>query len=377
MMLPIWISVGAVIWIATITASGAINYLAGYQFGRSPEESQVFALLGVSADAWKAIGPIFIVTLWRGSRRLATGFAAAVWIVCFTFAMLAALGLAAETRSAFTGGRESLKLSYTIAAKELSKTEHQRSQIGAALSPPEIQSSIEVVLARAVDSRGTVASLSNSCRKDSWRTRTACEEIAKLRQDLAKAREAQRLDERILHLKSEAQRLRDHGGLLESDPQAKLISRLSFGSIASEDVGLSVVLLLVIMVELISAFAPVVLSETAAVHRANRARVMIGTGQPQSDALHVGSQADPLKIVDIYEYLSAQIRPDTKSSVSAKLLFNDYKMWCAARGFSEIDRKQFFTSFDMIIKHDMAGHVQRRGSNYFGFRLIAVRRSKS
>ena len=370
-MWRIWLVLGSAVWLATIAASGAINYLAGYQFGRSPEEAQAFAMLGVSADAWKAVGPIFIVTLWRGSRRLASSLATAVWVACFTFAVFAALGLAAQNRSAVTGGREAVTLSYEAVNKELSEVGRRRERIGATPSPAEMQSAIDAVSARATGGRGTVASLSENCGKDNWRTRAACAEVAKLRQELATASEAQRLDARIVELNREAKRLRDHGGSLESDPQAQLISRLSLGYIAPGDVGLGIVLLLVVMVELISAFAPVVLHEAAAVHQATCAPVAVGRDQSRADAARRGGAVALVPIGDIFEYLCAQIRPDTRGSVSVQALFSDYAAWCAACGFSVLDEKGFFTSFERIVEDDLGGHVQRRGSDYFGLRLMA------
>ena len=372
-MWRLWIALGWLVWLGTIVASGAINYLAGYQFGRAPAEAQVFAILGVSADAWKAIGPIFILSLWRGGSSLVSTLAASVWVACFLFAVSAALGLAAQNRSAVTGNREAVKLSYESANKELSEVERQRERIGATSAPAEIQSAIDAVSARATDGRGTVGSLSDNCGKDTWRTRAACAEVAQLRHDLATATEARRLGERMVELNRDLKRLRDHGGSLESDPQAQLISRLSSGYIAPGDVGLGIVLLLVVMVELISALAPVVLYEAASVYRATSAAVAAGRGLSRADAPHRDGAVTLRPIGDILEYLCAQIIPDTGGSVAAQALFNDYAAWCAACGFSVSDGDRFFASVDRIVEDDLGGQVQKRGSNYFGFRLRAKR----
>jgi cell division protein FtsB len=370
-MWRIWLIFGGLVWATIIAASGAVNYMAGYQFGRSPEESRVFALIGVSADAWKAVGPIFVVTLWRGQRRLASCLASIVWIACFAFAVFAALGLAAENRSAMTGARESVTHSYQHVRKELSELERQRLRIGAIKSAPEIQGAIDAMFARGIEGRGTVALLSNNCRKDTWRTRVGCEEIAKLRQELATASEAQRLDEHIGKLNDQAKQLRDRGGLLLSDPQAQLIARLSLGYIAPGDVALGVVILLVIMVELISAFAPVVLSETSAAYRAKGQRLSTVCDHTQGYRLPRSSKKSHPPAGDLFEYLSAQVRPDKKGSVPAQLLFDGYRTWCSVYGFTELKKKRFFEAFDQIIKNEMGGHVRRHGRKYIGLRLLA------
>ena len=291
-MWRLWVAVGWLVWLGMISASGAINYLAGYQFGRAGIEAHVFAILGVCADAWKAIGPIFILTLWLSKRRTVAGLAAGVWGACFVFAAVAALGLAAQNRSAVSGSRHSVTLSYDAAQKELSEAQRQRARIGDARSPSEIESAISVILARSIGDVGTVGSISRHCKKDHWRTRTACAEIAQLREHFAVAAEAHRLDERIEKLNRELSALRDHGGASDADPQAQLVSRLSLGRIAREDVGLGIVLLLVVMVELISAFAPVVLHEAT---RINRGLPLGATGRDLSRLVAAGRDETVMK----------------------------------------------------------------------------------
>jgi hypothetical protein len=63
-------ALGFLVWVTTIGASATINYLAGAQYGRTDIEIKVFAALGVAADIWKAVGPLFIVALWRDRRRI-------------------------------------------------------------------------------------------------------------------------------------------------------------------------------------------------------------------------------------------------------------------------------------------------------------------
>ena len=58
--------VGGLLWMLTIAASGTMNAVAGYALGRSEIEGYIFGALGVAADGWKALGPIYIMSLFRG-----------------------------------------------------------------------------------------------------------------------------------------------------------------------------------------------------------------------------------------------------------------------------------------------------------------------
>ena len=61
--------VGGLLWMLTIVASGSMNAVAGYGLGRSEIEGYIFGALGVAADGWKALGPIYIVSLVSTPER--------------------------------------------------------------------------------------------------------------------------------------------------------------------------------------------------------------------------------------------------------------------------------------------------------------------
>ena len=365
----VWIALGWLVWLGTIGASVAINYIAGYQFGRSGTEAQVFAFLGVSADVWKALGPIFMLALWRGKRRLIAGVAGIVWLACFVYAMTAALGLAAQNRSTLTGSREAVAHSYEAVSKDLVEVERQRARLGQQTSPAEIEAAINVIFARVVSGQGTVSSISIRCEKDHWRTRGPCAEIAELRRRHAEALEAQRLDERVEEQKNLVSNLRNRGGTLATDPQADLVSRLSFGTIAATDVGLGIVLLLVGMIELISTFAPIILREASSVVRATGATVAAGRAWSSADGTTREDAREVRPIADIYEYIHDRITPDRSGRVASAALFADYMLWCASANLDAEELDAFFRSFNTIVENDLHEWVRRDGNTYEGFQL--------
>lgn len=366
-MWRVWVACGAAVWLTTIVTSGAINFVAASQYGKTTIEALAFGGLAISADIWKATGPVFVAALWRAKRRSASVIAGLVWVCCFTFALSAAMGLAAQNRTQLTAEREGVGITYRSKEKELRDLEVQRSRLGTQRSPAEVHAAIEVSLARPV-STGTVDILSKSCTKDHWRTRIACSDVAQLRQQLASSTEAERLDTQIKRARDEATFLRERGALSDADPQAVLISRLTFGFLAVPDVGLGLVLLLAVMVELISAFAPLVVQEYASIRRKS------GSAAPRRGVSRavapVRDQAYLLSSTgDLFEFIADRVRPRSRGAVSVEILFQDYVQWCRKLRFGNMPRDVFLTRFETIAKSDLGGRVYRKGDAFRGLGL--------
>lgn len=375
-MWRLWAACGYIVWLMTIVASATINYIAGTQYGRSFSETQVFAMLGVSADAWKAIGPLFVIALWRSDRRATSGVAFAVWLACAMFAITAALGVATQVRTAVIGKREGSVASYQALERDLLEAERQRANRTVARATSEIETNIAEVLARAVGQRGTVASLSDSCLRNNGRTREACAQVAALRMELATAVERDRLAARIEMLRGEVGRLRGFGGAANADPQSQLLARLSNGLVSAGDVALLLVLLLVVMVELISAFAPLVIQEYVGVHAR---RVAIGRAAPRTVAARRGRSNEVSKRRQrghqrrqLLSYLAQRICPDDHGRVAVDRVFSDFVMWCVDGGRKPMKRDVFLAILDTIAKSELDGKVLRRGDVYQGFTLNAL-----
>lgn len=358
------------VWGGTIFASASMNYLAGQQFGHTPSEARVFALLGLSADVWKAIGPIFILTLWRARRPVPAGLAAFVWIFCFIFAVSAALGLAARNRSAVIGEQQDLRLAYQDIESELAAVEKERSAFGVVPSPAEKEAAIAAALARALPG-GTVGSLSENCSRDLARTRSACATIAILRQDLEKSKEAAALDERVSNLRQKRDDYRAKGARRDADLQSRLIASLSGGLIPADDVSLILILVLVTMVETVSAFAPVVLHEF--IQSARGAAQTGGNADRPRGAVHeagaIELMALPSREGDVFNYLAERVVADPAGRAVVADVLADYQRWCRMRGAAAISGSDFLERLDAIGKWELEGRVSRKGGEYRGFSL--------
>ncbi len=337
-----------------------MNAIAGYRFGQSHWDGLALASLGVSADLWKAIGPIFIAALFAAKRKTATTLAALTWLACFLFAVSAAIGFAGSNRAGVSGDHERFSLTLVDRVREFGQLQKSIDATSDRRSSREIEAGIEAILARAVSNRGTVGKISNGCRRDDAATREACEEIAQERRALVRSIELQNLVARSNVLRVEIESLRERGGHIESDPQSALISRLLGGRVARQDVALGLILLLVIMVELISAFAPVVVRSylsTLPVRQVSMPAVDLsrndaaGRAKPEGDATKR----------DIVKFLSTSIAPSPEGRVELKALYAYYRAWCKAANAQVFEYAMFERSMEQIGNDLLDGAIVREG----------------
>ena len=339
-----------------IAISMRLNFLFGAALGQTAEKSLVFGLVSVGADAWKGLGPIFIFALWRSRKRSPAAAATVVWIPCFLFSITSALGLAIQDRASAIGGRETVQANYEDVRTEIEDVETRRRALPSHRSAGEIDAAINALLSQPVASahriRGTVGSLSAGCTKADVRTTETCAEIARLRKELATAIEGARLEERMSELRRRAETLRERGAGQLPDPQAELLSGLTRGWLAVRDVGPSLALLLAAVIELVSAFGPVVLAAYAEASR---------------DSGHQ-REAEASAI----DYMLERMEPAEKESViSADALYADYRSWCAAKRREAVASSSFIQEFDRSrIEHGLA-NIQKFGNRYYGIKFAA------
>ena len=358
------VTVGGLLWMLTIVASGTMNAVAGYALGRSEIEGYIFGALGVAADGWKALGPIYIMSLIRGKMFIHAAVAIVTWFTCFVFAVTAAIGLAAQNRAAATGGREAIGIAYAAVSSEISELRAKNLRQSELRSVGEIEAAVAAVLARPVSGGGTVATVSKECMGDVSRTRAACAEVAGLRVSLAAAVDTDRVNRRIGELVAEQGRLLSLGGTSNPDPQGQLLVRLSRGIISREDVGLGLVLILVTMVELMSGFAPAVLTEFA---RAERRRAS-AISRPSTNS--VVTILRP--VGDMYEYMADCIRPAPGAKIAVGAVVLSYQQWCEARDRLALNEGQFLQQLEKICSEDLQRHVLKDNDGFTGMKLAGL-----
>lgn len=369
--------IGGTVVVAAIAISMTLNALFGMSLGQTELKQFLFAGVSVVADLWKALGPVFVQPLLSRRRVLAAGAGSIAWIACALYSMSSALGVVAQDRGTLTGGRETLRASYETTSAELDRAEGKRGQLSSTRSVRELEAVIEVALSQPVRVqervRGTVASLSDHCAKMDARTVDACAAVAALRQELANAVEARDLDERIAGLKRSVIELRDRGALLATDAQAELISRLSRGWLSARDLGQGIVVLVVAVLELVSAFGPVVL--TAYAHATtNVAHVAVGRDAAREDeAGRAMSRAatPPVAVGSALDFLAECVEPSADAAgITLDRMTRAYVDWCERKGCLPKAEPEFIIDLDEVRRrHGLENEIRKAGGQYFGIIL--------
>jgi hypothetical protein len=374
------ISLGIVVWLGAISASAYLNYVAGLDLDAGGDKGKAIGAINVAADLWKGLCPVFVWVLWHNNRRPTAALLSLSWIAAFLYAMTNALGIVSERRGAWTEGREATRAAYESAAQELGEAEEKRRRVRAERTPAEVQAAIDAILARAVKDgdriRGTVGVLSQHCDRPSARTVEACVQVQELRTDLASALASAGLDQRISELRTQVLRLRDRGGRLEVDPNARLTSRLTFGWISADDAPLMRLLLLALFIELVSAFLPVGLVEYARATTNDKTR-HVATGRDA--ARSVGSSPDNITTLHhqpvgaVIDYVAERTEPAPETvALGVEYLYDDYASWCRAHDLAVASFTTFIDAFDKLREHpDVGQKVRKFGRRYYGIRIAA------
>jgi hypothetical protein len=181
---------GALVAGGFLTASAIMNYLFGASLGRTPLEAKVYGAVSVLAVLCNALSPFFLSWGWQGKRYGVAAASALLWSLCLVYCVTSALGFAAENRIAIAGARETVQANYETASRHLLQLEARRA-----------------------------------------------------------AHPSRDLDERVERLRREVADLRAQGGMRETDPQAELLSRITFGMLEKRQVRFALVALFALMVE--------------------------------------------------------------------------------------------------------------------------------
>jgi hypothetical protein len=235
----------------------------------------------------------------------------------------------------------------------------------------EIDAEIGVVLAQPIvvekRHRGTVGSVSVGCTSVTPRTATPCAKVADLRKERAEAISHEGLTADIDRLRVGLQELIKQGAGSEVDPQGDLIVWLSGGILSRSDVPLALVLLVVVMVEVVSALGPVVLAEFAASRPIDRPARM---GAANRDGSREGAtdRADerPDLADHLFEYMADRVRPASNGRVTRQAIWLDYAAWCMKAGRHPASVGSFTVELERICRTDLRGQVRREGEEFVG-----------
>lgn len=346
--------------------------LYGFGIGQTPDTKLAIAWANVAADLWKGFGLIIAVGLWRAKSRRAATVISLTWLVCLCFSVSSAIGIYVQERSVLTDSRETLHASLKDVERELSDIE-EKLKVGERRSVAQLEAIIAATFARPLlvgdRVRGTVATISSNCSKHDGRTAEACEEVARLRTDFARANEATRLEERAIVLRSTVSSLRDRGGASAPDPVGEFWAWLTRGFFTVRDVGFGLPLAFAIMIEMVSAFGPLGIVTYAEVTNSTTRRDVTRHVATVRDVS--GSTATEAPHTQLVAYIAERTEPtENAAGIGIDELFADYLRWCTQERGASLRLEEFMRAFDALrASPELEGKIKKFGARYFGIAL--------
>ncbi|MEM9726894.1 MAG: hypothetical protein AAF909_15775 [Pseudomonadota bacterium] len=234
------LAVGLAVATAMFVISAFMNFRFGMTLGAQSFDQWLYGFASLTADGFKALLPFLVIALWSGGKRLLSAAALAIWALCVAWSLASAMGFATTTREVSAASREATNETRDALRERAARLE---TQIG--LLPSHRP-------AGAV--RGAIANA--DVPREIWnRTRqcadvtlpeslAACAEVLRLRQELAVAEDAARLEAAL----GETRRALSSVSVVgpSADPQAETIAGLVGAEPGRVQTGLALLITLLI-----------------------------------------------------------------------------------------------------------------------------------
>lgn len=117
---------GAVVALGFLAASAVANFMFGMSLGRTHDEGLLFGSIGICAVAMNALCPFYLSWFHRASRRSAAAATLLLYVLCMTYSVTSAVGLAAQNRDGITVSRQVTRDAYADTRRELLDLENRR-----------------------------------------------------------------------------------------------------------------------------------------------------------------------------------------------------------------------------------------------------------
>ena len=240
--------IGILTTLAMMAVCSYFNWAYQQTRGHGPEAAIALGAGAVLIDLFKSIFPLSVMRAWDDGKFGRMILPSLGFVFCFTCSIISELGFLTLNRGAVASERESVTLQYQAAMKDLTDSRTKLLALGNVRPVTVIEQALR---GQRVDRFWTT---SNSCTEPSNEAaRQFCKSFFAATAELASSVESARLGKQIDGLKADVVRLKKDGGGTESDPQAKLLSRL-LPWFALDQVTLSLSVLFPVAFEFVAAF---------------------------------------------------------------------------------------------------------------------------
>jgi hypothetical protein len=205
---------------ALAIVSVATNARFGWTLGASPLDRAAYVATSVAIDVFKVSLPLLAMPLWANRHRALAVCAIAMWLGCITWSANAALGFVATTRSETVAQRIADAKARTGWEATVERAEREMAHLArhrpAAVVRAELNAAVVV---------GPVWQRSKQCTEITLdESRAACVEVLRLRQELATAEAAERLEGKVVAGRTHLATVSVAGA--DADPQATALASL-------------------------------------------------------------------------------------------------------------------------------------------------------
>lgn len=356
---------GILVSVCLIAVSVALNVRMGFRSAETELDGKLYGAGAGLGDCLKAVAPFMLSWGIRHGDVLAVLSAGALFAVCTGYSFVAALGFAAEQRAGKAGIVQAGIDSYKDLRLEKTRLEERLRFLGEQRTGREVQQAIEAVLSKPVWKGGqTVRAVSASCTLNRKATRIACEDVAKLQEEKARADEA---DAVRAKLDGAAVKLEQRDGVAvvsSSDAQLEVLVELASmvsDAIKKEHVGLGLSLMLALFLELGSGLGLYMVTTPWR----TRAHQQVETGK--SDALK------PKRLGHVDAFMLACVEAG-EGRVSADMLHGHYVRWCGEGGLVPYKSTEFAKRLAKLAEEVGLDATTRSGRvQYRNVRLAGVK----
>lgn len=341
--------VGVLASLCLIVVSALLNYRMGFRSADTDLDGYIYGGGAAAGDIVKAIAPFMAAYAIKHRDWLTTATATTAFVIFTAYSFTAALGFAAEHRNnkaAFTlNGMESRQ----DLRGEKGRAEERLNQLGPQRSSAEVEAAIATESGKTAGPRNrTVKDISNNCALNRAATRTHCQTIATLGEELARAEEAERLSASITELRKKLASQNASSASTTADPQVDAVKHIASKwntEVDGKAVGFWLSLLLALFVEFGSGLGLFIATTPWRI------------GKQSSTASPMPGEVDA--------FVMQSLEPDNDSEVRAGDLYAGYCAWCLRTAREPLPRGAFKMAFAEIARTVNLRNRIRRGEEIY------------
>jgi hypothetical protein len=344
----------------------AVSVLLAVRFSYASADTTIDACIRAGAAATAAIvgchGPAWILRAVRLRAWSVTFFASLGFLICLAVTLAGGIGTIAAGSDKSLAMRKNIAATHADRRKELESLRDKRTALPTHRPAGTIES--DLVAAR-VDRRWMT---SNSCTDaTATASRTFCIDYARLQGELAAAKEANVLDEKIGELNG---KLEMTPAVRAANPQAEVVARLLH--LTPEDAEAWYALLFALAVEA-AAMSVLLIAETITQHQS--IALVENVIVEKKRWVPVAKRRRPEIIVEsgrVIDWLRDRAIPaNGTTATNLEVLHADYEVWCMQKELSAVSADAFRDEFDNVREiPELAGNIRKQGNRYYGIALV-------